>query len=253
MDLNNIPVILCNPANYYSGKKRTEAVKFIVLHYTGNTNDTAVNNCKYYRDNKVSASAHYYCDDKGVWCSVPPEYTAWAVGIGSRTAPYSYQSHWKIASNANTVSVEMCGGKTSAEASGQTKQNAAELTVELLKKYGLTPSAVIRHFDVTGKYCPWWSVEDPAKWLDMQMRINKLFYQEEEDTVIDNEENYQIFKRWMARIDSEKAAEQASWEADAMRWAEARQIISDGRPKSGVTRGELAKVLQNMYERGYIQ
>lgn len=246
INLDTLPLIECHHSNfYYTIKRSPDKIKYIVMHYTGNTNDTALNNCKYYQGANRGASAHYFVDDNGIWVSVPPQYVAWSVGMGSRKTPYSVQSHWKIANNTNTISIEMCGSKTGPEASAKTKQRACELAVALLQRYHLQPSAVIRHYDVTGKYCPWWAVDHPEKWDEIKSEITKLFIKGNDD-MLNTEENYQVFKEFMKRYVEETAEQPATWEADAMEWAKQSGIIRDGQPKAAVKRGELATILKRM-------
>lgn len=34
----------------YGGKRKLSDIKFIVVHFTGNKGDTALNNCKYFKE-----------------------------------------------------------------------------------------------------------------------------------------------------------------------------------------------------------
>ena len=47
----------------YGGERKTSDIKYIVIHYTGNNGDTALNNCKYFQGANRNASAHYFVDD----------------------------------------------------------------------------------------------------------------------------------------------------------------------------------------------
>ena len=49
--------------NYTPG--RLEPIRYLVLHYTAGRNDSAGSNLRYFRDNVVKASAHYFVDDLG--------------------------------------------------------------------------------------------------------------------------------------------------------------------------------------------
>ena len=46
----------------YGGKRSTKDIDYIVIHYTGNSGDTALNNCKYFQGASRGASAHYFVD-----------------------------------------------------------------------------------------------------------------------------------------------------------------------------------------------
>lgn len=162
---------IANKANY-GGKRSTDKIKYIVIHYTTNDGDTDENNGKYFANNIVKASAHYFVDDDSVTQSVPDNYIAYAVG-GSKYKNCSTTGGGKYhgkCTNTSSISIELCDDVKNGVVypSAATIANAVELTKELMKKYGIPKENVIRHFDVTGKSCPaYWcgSAEKDAKWL----------------------------------------------------------------------------------------
>ena len=148
---------LANKENY-GGKRLTDAIKYIVLHYTANDGDTDENNGKYFANNIVKASAHYFVDDDSVTLSVPVNYIAYAVG-GTKYNNCSKTGGGKYygkCMNANSISIELCDDVKNGTIypSAKTIENALELTKALMDKYDIPISNVIRHFDVTGKPCP---------------------------------------------------------------------------------------------------
>lgn len=239
--------IEAHSANFSAATRASSAVKYIVCHYTGNINDTARNNALYFRSNPIQTSAHFFVSEDTVYQSVRENHVAYAVGLGSRKQPYyKWPSMWKKITNSNSISVEICGSKNSREGSVNTKDTAAKLVADLLEKYNLTPSCVFRHYDVTGKNCPAWAVDDPLKWLDFTIRVNNYFYGKGGDEMTDTPENYELFKKWMTRYLNEREDSTATWANGAMQYAADRQLILEGRPNSWVTRGELATVLLRM-------
>ena len=74
------------PANAgnVGGTRAASGIRYIVIHYTGNDGDTAMNNAKYYASNVVKTSAHYFVDAKEVIQSVDDLRVAWAVGGNKR-------------------------------------------------------------------------------------------------------------------------------------------------------------------------
>ena len=144
----------------YGETRSTSNIKYIVIHYTSNWKDTSVANAKYFQTANRKASAHYFVDDDTVVHSVPDNRVAWSVG-GSK-----YNNNggrlYGIAKNANTLNIELCGtSKTvKAKASDITINNALTLTRELMKKYNVPASNVIRHYDVNGKPCAAYWVDD---------------------------------------------------------------------------------------------
>lgn len=164
----DIKVNLANRANY--GRSRdTSSIKYIVVHYTANDGDTDENNGKYFKNNAVQSSAHYFVDDDSITQSVPDGYTAYHCGA----------SRYKHAScrNSNSLSVELCDDVKNGVIypSAATIANAVELVKHLMKKYKVPAANVIRHYDVTGKLCPAYWCGTSAKDLKWKIEFwNKL-------------------------------------------------------------------------------
>ena len=166
-----IKVNLANKANY-GNKRSTSNIRYIVIHYTGNDGDTDEGNGKYFANNVVKASAHYFVDSDSITQSVPDDYNAWAVGGNkySSCARTGGGKYYGKCTNSNSLSIEICDDSKNGVVypSEKTVQNALDLTKHLMKKYNVPASNVIRHFDVTGKTCPaYWcaSADRNAKWL----------------------------------------------------------------------------------------
>ena len=144
--------------NNYGGKRSTSAIKYIVIHYTGNDGDSDESNAKYFKNNIVKASAHYFVDDDSVTQSVPDNYISWSVG-GSKYSSCSKTgggSMYGKCTNSNSISVELCDTVKNGTVypSEKTIENAVAFVKTLMKKYNIPASNVIRHFDVVGKICP---------------------------------------------------------------------------------------------------
>lgn len=144
----------------YDEQRSTSNIKYIVIHYTGNDGDQAESNGKYFQGANRKASAHYFVDDNTVVHSVPDNRVAWSVG-GSKYNNGGGRLYG-IAKNANTLNIELCDTNKNGvvKATEATINNALVLTRELMKKYNVPVSNVIRHYDVTGKTCPAYWVND---------------------------------------------------------------------------------------------
>lgn len=166
----NIKQKLANKANYGS-QRSTDKIKYLVYHFTANDGDTDENNGKYFANNVVKASAHYFVDDDSVTQSVPDNYVAWSVG-GSKYSNCKTTGggmFYGACTNTNSLSIEICDDVKNGVIypSDKTIQNALELGEYLMKKYSIPKENVIRHFDVTGKLCPaYWcgTSAKNAKW-----------------------------------------------------------------------------------------
>lgn len=158
----------------YGSYRNLSTIKYIVWHYTANDGDTDEANAKYFKTANRKASAHYFVDDDSVTISVPDTYVAWSVG-GSRYSNYKITggaSLYKICTNTNSINIELCdtvkNGKY--DVSEKTLENAILLTRELMKKYNIPITNIIRHFDVTGKSCPAYYVNN-SEWEKVKNRI----------------------------------------------------------------------------------
>lgn len=152
----------------YGQPRSTFQIKYIVIHYTANDGDKAWNNAKYFQTHaNLKASAHYFVDDNTVYQSVEDNYIAYSVG-GNKWADCSKTGGGKFynkATNSNTLNIELCDTvRNGAIYPTQATINLAiELTQMLMKKYDIPAENVIRHFDVNGKHCPaYWM--DNTKW-----------------------------------------------------------------------------------------
>ena len=168
--------IPCNPANYRSIQTRNLSnIKYIVIHYTANNGDTAKGNGEYFNrtnyraQGKSPASAHYFVDETTVCQSVPEQYEAYQCGT---TGTYKH----KTCRNPNSIGVEMVSRKDSK---GQyyIKDEVIENTVifvrELMDKYNIPISNIVRHYDVTGKSCPEPFVRNENLWKDFLKRLEE--------------------------------------------------------------------------------
>ena len=143
--------------NYNSANKTN---KYIVVHYTGNSTDTAYNNTRYFKSVNRNASAHYFVDDTSIWQCVQDKDVAWH--CGDRLKSGNGGAYYNKCTNYNSIGVEMCC--TNYDVSMTTENNTIDLVQYLMKKYNIPASNVIRHYDVTNKICPKPMVDYPDRW-----------------------------------------------------------------------------------------
>ncbi len=164
----------------YGSTRKASAIKYIVIHYTANNTDTAKANALYYKNtNTRSAGAHYFVDAASVYQSIDDLRSAWAVGgVKYSDCPTTGGGKlYKIVTNANSMSIEMCS--TKGAISGGTFNNTVELTKKLMAKYNIPVSRVVRHFDVTGKHCPGytsWMGTNPTEWNRFKAKLTASDY-----------------------------------------------------------------------------
>ena len=178
--MSNIVTIKTKLANRqnYGSVRSTSIIKALIFHFTANDGDTDEANATYFANNVVKASAHYFVDDDSITISVPENYVAYSVG-GEKWSDCGKTGGGKMygkLTNTNTISIEMCdtikNGKY--EASEKTQKNAIDLAVVLLNKYNLTPNDIYRHFDVNGKHCPVYLMDDTA-WKKFKNKVKDAY------------------------------------------------------------------------------
>lgn len=149
--------------NPYSrpGTKLT-SVKNIVVHYVGNPSTSALANRNYFESLKnkgVYASSHYIIGLNGEIIRCIPENEV-AYHAGNYTV------------NCNSIGIECCHPDSTGKFNSKTYNALIELLRDLCKRYGLNSSNVIRHYDVTGKKCPLFYVNNPSEWTKLKNSIN---------------------------------------------------------------------------------
>lgn len=231
-------------------------IKYIVLHYFGSLG-TAKQVAQYFAGSKVNASAHYTVDEgETVYQCVEDRDIAWHCGDSGKGSLKG------VVTNSNSIGIEIrpyiLDKSRYQEASyagwyftEQVMERALELTRDLMKKYNIPASRVVRHYDVTGKWCPRpWMGGDVNLYYgesgNEQWRKFKNRLQEDEDML-----SYEQWRDYMEKYEAEKAqAAPGAWSQEARDWAEKNGILQgdDGgmRYKSNVTREELVTVLQRV-------
>lgn len=189
--------------NYTRGN---DGRKYIVIHYTGNREDSSLANSKYFKSINRGASAHYFVDRTSVYQVVSDDDTAWAVGKN-----YGGNNLFGKCTNRNSISIEMCsnGGKI-ADA---TFNNTVELTKKLMKKYNIPASRVIRHYDCCSKLCPGWTGwvgSDQSIWKKFKRQISD----EGESNTSDNVDEFKAYKVKVTAEDGLNIREKASADSD---------------------------------------
>lgn len=163
--------ILAN-SNSYGSKRNRASIRYIVIHYTGVKNDTAVNEAEYFKyRNTRKAGAHFFIGQKGqVVKSVPMNRTAWSVG-GLYSLKDGAGRYYLKCTNANSVSIELCDNLDKDPSKAQIK--AVQKTIRYIRKYCKNAHIIIRHWDVNGKECPLRMIgTENKKWIKFKKQIN---------------------------------------------------------------------------------
>ena len=74
--------------------------------------------------------------------------------------------------NKDTISIEVCHPDAVGEFNDKTKESLIKLTAWLCDLRELDVSDVIRHYDVTGKLCPIYYVNNESEWTKLVDEID---------------------------------------------------------------------------------
>ncbi|MCD1148042.1 N-acetylmuramoyl-L-alanine amidase [Peptoniphilus sp. KCTC 25270] len=142
--------------HYNFSKRGGTAIRYLVIHDTGNVSSTAtaLNHYRYFAGGDRQASAHYFVDQEGVVQIIEDAQSAWHCGDG--------RGRYGI-TNSNSIGIEFCVNRGNDEK--RTLEHLRELVRELMKFYGIPRERVVRHYDASRKICPGSMRENNwAKW-----------------------------------------------------------------------------------------
>ena len=152
-----IDVQLLDVNPYSRPGTETEEITGIVVHYTANPGSTAQNNRDYFNGLKDSheteASSNFIVGLDGEIIQCVP---TWEMAYASNSR------------NIDTVSIECCHPDETGKFTDETYRSLVQLTAWLCVKFNLTEDQVIRHYDVTGKNCPKYFVENEDAWAQFK-------------------------------------------------------------------------------------
>ena len=155
----------CHSSNYTKVGSRT--VRYVVMHYTGNSKDYAWNNANYFTGANRNASAHFFVDDDEIYQSIGLNDKAWHCGD---------DEYFNDCRNSDSIGIEMCCTAGNYDMSAKTVELAAQLCAALCKYLDITDvdKYVVRHWDVTHKGCPRPMVRNSSRWVAFKTRVKQL-------------------------------------------------------------------------------
>lgn len=137
-----------------------EEVKGVVVHYVGNPGTTAQQNRNYFQGlsetHETSASSHFVVglDGEIIQC-----------------VPLNEWSYCSNSANAWSIAIEVCHPDETGKFNDETYDSLVRLLKWLVKTYDLGRDDVIRHYDVTGKICPKYYVDNPDAWEELKDQV----------------------------------------------------------------------------------
>lgn len=130
----------------YNRTARNAAIRYIVVHDTGNTGTgaDAKAHFNYFNGGNRGSSADIFVDDHSAWyVNDYTKYYSWHCGDG--------KGKYGI-TNANSVGVEMCINADGDYAAAM--RNTAEVVRALMAELNIPIDRVVRHYDASRKNCP---------------------------------------------------------------------------------------------------
>lgn len=143
-----VDVQLINKGYARTGVKLIE-VNNIVIHYVGNPGTTAQNNRDYFNKSDTEVCSHFVIGLEGeiIQC-----------------VPLDEKSNASNNRNLDTISIEVCHPDDSGKFTDASYESLVKLTAWLCDNSGLKAKDVIRHYDITGKECPKYFVDNESEW-----------------------------------------------------------------------------------------
>ena len=138
-----------------SGDK-LEGIRDVVIHYVGNPGTSAMQNRNWYANPESEVSSHFLVGLEGEVIQCLP--------LDEKSAASNHR-------NRDTISIEVCHPDESGKFSEETYEALVELTAWLLRSAWLGPENIIRHYDVTGKNCPKYFVENEYSWQQFRVDV----------------------------------------------------------------------------------
>jgi N-acetyl-anhydromuramyl-L-alanine amidase AmpD len=236
---------------------------FIAIHYVASVTSkkgTALNVAAWFNNpQNRNGSADWIVDDVDTVCyNNDPNRYCWAVGDDSRK--YSKGGKlYGISRNRNTISIEICNGSRSGKVESANSaenyftdaaiQNALNLAAYLMRRYNIPIENVVRHYDVSGKFCPGvigWNTNsgNDAEWRKFKERL-KAMTESEDDDMTDE----QVRKIVREMLDG-KDTTPDDWAKAEMREAIDLGITDGTRPKGYATRQEAAIMVLRAFKGG---
>ena len=165
-----IKEMLLTPNRWSRPQTKIGTIKNIVVHWVGNAGSTAENNAKYFDSLKdgrgTYASAHYIIGNDGVVI---------------RCVPENEVAYHASKANNYSIGIEVCHSDNTGRYTDLAYKSLIELLVDLCSRYKLDPTqTIIRHYDVTGKICPKYYVENTKEWKQLKQDVEDAMNKDEE-------------------------------------------------------------------------
>ena len=152
------------PINKYNRPGTKSSPKRICVHYTGDCGASAARLAQFWKN----VAAGKFLDKPNSWTSA--QYIVGLDGEVIRCVPDGEIAYAAANQNAYTIHIEVCYKQKSGRFEEKSVEALGELVRSLMTKYKIPAAKVVRHYDLTGKYCPAYYV-DENRWAALHERI----------------------------------------------------------------------------------
>lgn len=169
------------------GSRNGKKIEWIVVHYPVAPGCNAWWCYDYYNRDKVSESAHYAISTDDTVSMVPVKFAAWHCSVKNKKA-YCDANNW------NSIGIDLMDNKINKKTlkvedndwyiHERTLERAANLIAYLMRVYDIDIDHVVRHYDVTHKWCPrplvgddinqYYGISGNQKWAQFKERIKTI-------------------------------------------------------------------------------
>ena len=231
-------------------------IEYIVIHYFGSLG-TAAAVANYFNTPGIQASAHY-CLDEGstVYQCVEDNNIAWHCGTSGAYVHPRCRNENSIGIEVRPYKLDKSTARSAAPADWyfppEIVDNLVVFTQMLMQKYNVALENVVRHYDVTGKWCPrpwmgddtntYYGTSGNEQWKKFKERLSG----EELDMNIE-----EARKQLTSCADTGDTP--SAWARDAAEFCKRKGIFNgDGAGNYGwqqpITREAVAQILYNAFE-----
>lgn len=211
----DIITALLDPNIYSRPQSKMLGIRGIAIHWVGNANSKAINNRHYFNNLKKQtgtpkryASSHEIIglDGEVVIC-LPKNEVGFHVGASS----YKPRVKQLLTNSPNRYlyGIETCHPDWNGKFNDKTYKTLVNRCADLLIEFDLKPSkdTLWRHYDVTGKDCPKYYIDNPNEWDKLVADITKRYKEKVEVLFVAELANWQ-------KVQGEKALDSLNKKKD---------------------------------------
>ena len=170
------------------------------------------------RDDEISF--HYAVDGQKAVQGLPENRNAWASGDGRGKG------------NMEGIHIEICYSLSGGPRFAKAEDNAAQLTADILRRYGWGLAQVTKHQDYDGKYCPHRTLD--LGWERFKKMVEKYLKEDDDMTAAEVKEIIRKENPTYNTLDEVPSY----WRADIKELVDKGIIAGSGGGKLGLTKSD---------------